>query len=65
MWDNRSTAHLAPTDIFESDYDRHLFRVTLVGDVPVGTDGEQSISLQGQPILSVQDELALQAAKGR
>ena len=65
MWDNRSTAHLAPTDIFESDYDRQLFRVTLVGDVPVGTDGEQSISLQGQPILSVQDELALQAAKGR
>ncbi|MEK9826810.1 MAG: TauD/TfdA family dioxygenase [Rhodospirillales bacterium] len=65
MWDNRSTAHLAPTDIFESDYDRQLYRVTLVGDVPVGTDGEHSISLQGQPILSVQDELALQAAKGR
>jgi len=65
MWDNRSTAHLAPTDIFESNYDRQLFRVTLVGDVPVGTDGEQSISLQGQPILSVQDELALQAAKRR
>ena len=65
MWDNRSTAHLAPTDIFESDYDRQLYRVTLVGDVPVGTNGEQSISLQGQPILSVQDELALQAAKGR
>jgi alpha-ketoglutarate-dependent taurine dioxygenase len=65
MWDNRSTAHLAPTDIFESDYDRQLYRVTLVGDVPVGTDGKQSISIQGQPILSVQDELALQAAKER
>jgi alpha-ketoglutarate-dependent taurine dioxygenase len=65
MWDNRSTAHLAPTDIFESNYDRQLYRVTLVGDVPVGTDGKQSISLQGQPILSVQDELALQAVKGR
>jgi len=65
MWDNRSTAHLAPTDIFESNYDRQLYRVTLVGDVPVGTDGKQSISLQGQPILSIQDELALQAAKGR
>lgn len=65
MWDNRSTAHLAPTDIFESNYDRQLYRVTLVGDVPVGTDGKQSNSLQGQPILSVQDELALQAAKGR
>ena len=65
MWDNRSTAHLAPTDIFESNYDRQLYRVTLVGDVPVGTDGKQSIPLQGQPILSVQDELALQAAKRR
>jgi len=65
MWDNRSTAHLAPTDIFESNYDRQLYRVTLVGDVPVGTDGKQSNSLQGQPILSVQDELALQAAKRR
>ncbi len=65
MWDNRSTAHLAPTDIFESNYDRQLYRVTLVGEVPVGIDGKQSISLQGQPILSVQDELALQAVKGR
>ena len=65
MWDNRSTAHLAPTDIFESNYDRQLYRVTLVGDVPVGTDGKQSNSLQGQPILSVQDELALKAAKRR
>jgi taurine dioxygenase len=58
MWDNRSTSHLAPTDIFESDHDRQLYRITLVGDVPVGVDGEQSTSLRGQPILAVEQELA-------
>jgi alpha-ketoglutarate-dependent taurine dioxygenase len=31
FWDNRSTVHLAPTDIFESDFDRQLYRVTMVG----------------------------------
>lgn len=58
MWDNRSTAHLAPTDIFESDYDRQLYRITLVGDTPVGVDGKASTSLRGQPILAVEQELA-------
>jgi alpha-ketoglutarate-dependent taurine dioxygenase len=58
MWDNRSTSHLAPTDIFESDHDRQLYRITLVGDVPVGVDGRQSTSLRGQPILAVEQELA-------
>jgi alpha-ketoglutarate-dependent taurine dioxygenase len=58
MWDNRSTAHLAPNDIFESDFDRQLYRITLVGDVPVGIDGTESVSLQGQPILAVEHELA-------
>ena len=58
MWDNRSTAHLAPTDIFESDHDRQLYRITLVGDVPVGDDGRQSTSLRGEPILAVEHELA-------
>lgn len=58
MWDNRSTAHLAPTDIFESDHDRQLYRITLVGDVPVGVDGKPSTSLKGQPILAVEQELA-------
>jgi len=58
MWDNRSTSHLAPTDIFESDHDRQLYRITLVGDVPVGVDGEQSTSLRGQPILAAEQELA-------
>lgn len=53
FWDNRSTAHLAPTDIFDTDFDRQLYRVTLVGDVPVGVDGTPSTSLEGDPILAV------------
>ena len=58
MWDNRATAHLAPTDIFESDHDRQLYRITLVGDIPVGVDGRASVTLKGQPILVVEQELA-------
>lgn len=62
MWDNRSTAHLAPTDIFQSDHDRQLYRVTLVGETPAGVNGRSSTSLQGQPILAVEEELKLKAA---
>ncbi len=62
FWDNRSTSHLAPTDIFESDYDRQLYRITLVGEVPVGVDGRRSTSIEGEPILSVEKELASRAA---
>jgi len=58
MWDNRATAHLAPTDIFESDHDRQLYRITLVGDTPVGVDGRSSVALKGAPILAVEQELA-------
>ena len=29
FWDNRATSHLAPTDIFQSDWDRQLYRITL------------------------------------
>jgi taurine dioxygenase len=47
MWDNRATAHLAPEDIFETDFDRQLYRVTLVGDVPVGVDGKPSTPIVG------------------
>lgn len=47
MWDNRATAHLAPEDIFETEFDRQLYRVTLVGDVPVGVDGTPSTALVG------------------
>jgi alpha-ketoglutarate-dependent sulfate ester dioxygenase len=47
MWDNRATAHLAPEDIFETDFERQLYRVTLVGDVPVGVDGAPSTPIVG------------------
>jgi taurine dioxygenase len=53
FWDNRATSHLAPRDIFDSDFDRQFYRVTLVGDVPVGVDGKPSTALEGQPITAL------------
>ena len=50
FWDNRSTAHLAPVDIFDTEFDRQFYRVTIMGDVPVGPDGSPSISVEGRPI---------------
>jgi alpha-ketoglutarate-dependent sulfate ester dioxygenase len=63
FWDNRSTAHLAPTDIFESDFDRQLYRITLVGKPLVGIDGKPSRSIEGEPILSAEQELRMMAAE--
>jgi taurine dioxygenase len=53
FWDNRATAHLAPRDIFDSDFERQFYRVTLVGDVPVGVDGRPSTAVEGEPIVPV------------
>jgi taurine dioxygenase len=53
FWDNRSTAHLAPTDIFDVDFDRQFYRITLLGDIPVGVDGAPSTALEGDPIMAV------------
>jgi len=47
FWDNRTTAHLAPRDL-DVDEPRRLHRVTLVGDVPVGPDGEESVLVSGE-----------------
>lgn len=58
FWDNRSTAHLAPVDILDSDFDRQLYRITLVGEVPYGVDGRRSRAIEGRPILSVAEEFA-------
>lgn len=52
MWDNRSTAHLAPRDIQRTDYDRQLYRTTTVGDIPYGVDGRKSKPLEGTPLLA-------------
>jgi taurine dioxygenase len=54
IWDNRATAHLAPEDIHDTEFDRQLYRVTLAGDVPVGVDGTSSTSIVGEPLLPLQ-----------
>lgn len=52
FWDNRSTVHLAPSDL-TLEHDRRLYRVTLVGDVPAGPDGRPSVALDGDPFDAV------------
>lgn len=47
VWDNRATAHLAPTDLDHLDVTRVLYRTTIEGDIPVGPDGRESVSLSG------------------
>lgn len=63
FWDNRSTAHLAPRDIFQSDFDRQLYRITLVGEKLVGVDGRESVAIEGLPVLSAAEELRMMAAE--
>jgi taurine dioxygenase len=63
FWDNRSTSHLAPTDIFESDFDRQLYRITLVGQKLTGVDGKPSRAIEGLPILSAAEEQRILAAE--
>ena len=53
FWDNRATAHLAPTDIYQTDFDRQFYRVTLLGEIPRAVDGTPSRSIEGDPIGSV------------
>ncbi len=53
FWDNRSVTHLAPSDIFATDFDRQFYRVTIMGDVLVGVDGSSSTALEGKPIEAV------------
>ena len=50
FWDNRATAHLAPNDIYSTDFDRQFYRVTLAGAPLVGVDGLSSTALSGNPI---------------
>ncbi|MGU3497264.1 TauD/TfdA dioxygenase family protein [Mycobacterium sp. C31M] len=47
FWDNRATAHLAPTDLDDVQTTRVLYRTTLEGEVPVGPDGLPSVSIAG------------------
>ena len=56
FWDNRATAHLAPTDLDHLDVQRTLHRVTLIGDVPVGPDGRESESIAGPAFRAERDQ---------
>ena len=50
FWDNRATQHQAIRDVYASDFDRELYRVTLNGSIPVGVDGRPSKHIAGDPI---------------
>jgi alpha-ketoglutarate-dependent taurine dioxygenase len=52
FWDNRSTAHLGPSDLGHlEDTTRVLYRTTIEGDVPVGPDGRESELISGERFL--------------
>lgn len=59
FWDNRATAHLAPTDLDHLEVERTLHRITLVGDVPVGPDGRESELLAGRPFTATRTEVVV------
>ena len=40
IWDNRATQHYAVADF--DNHPREVRRVTVAGDVPIGTDGQRS-----------------------
>ena len=65
VWDERSTTHRAPTDIYSSDTERQLYRTTLVGQPLHGVDGGVSQIIQGEPMLSCEEELASKMHVGR
>ena len=50
FWDNRATQHLAIRDVYDTEFDREFYRVTLNGEIPVGVDGRPSEALSGNPI---------------
>jgi alpha-ketoglutarate-dependent taurine dioxygenase len=52
FWDNRATQHLAVRDVYQTEFEREFYRVTLNGIVPVGVDGQPSKALSGAPIES-------------
>ena len=65
VWDERSTTHRAPTDIYSAGTERQLYRTTLVGRPLIGLDGSQSRIVEGEPMLSCEEELASEMHVGR
>jgi alpha-ketoglutarate-dependent taurine dioxygenase len=60
VWDERSTTHRAPTDIYSSGTERQLYRTTLVGQPLQGLGSIVSDSVEGEPMLTCEEELASQ-----
>ncbi|GAA5013148.1 TauD/TfdA family dioxygenase [Acinetobacter puyangensis] len=56
IWDNRATQHLAVNDY--GDAHRVVRRVTLAGDVPVGVDGRNSITISPKGLSAAELEQA-------
>ena len=54
MWDNRQTLHRGPKDVINTDFTRIIHRTTVMGYIPVGPDGRQSVSIEGEPLTPVQ-----------
>ena len=65
VWDERSTTHRAPTDIYSSGAERQLYRTTLVGRELTGLNGSTSKIVEGEPMLSCEEELASRMHVGR
>ncbi len=65
VWDERSTTHRAPTDIYSSGTERQLYRTTLVGQPLQGLDGSVSQIVEGEPMLSCEEELSSRMHEGR
>lgn len=53
FWDNRCTQHQAIRDVYDSEFEREFYRVTLNGAIPVGVDGQPSRQLSGARIESI------------
>ena len=53
FWDNRTTQHQAVRDVFDTEFDREFYRVTLNGTIPVGVDGRLSKKLSGDSIQGI------------
>jgi taurine dioxygenase len=65
VWDERSTTHRAPTDIYAAGTERQLYRTTIVGQPLQGLDGSVSQIVEGEPMLSCAEELTSQMHVGR